>query len=158
MWMVVRAEKGKAKLVAEALEGYVPVERYWTKPARKHTPVVSELPLFPGWVFAPFSPSDYDRARRCVAWVRGFMRDGRKELILLADDEIEHIRTMEAEQDGVELPSQPEEPTVVWAVGDHVSVLGIDGIVTKVLKNNTYCVDIAANWPITARGCQIRPR
>lgn len=148
-WFVVRCEGRKLERVRVALGGYVPTIERMTKPSRKKVAVVSRVPIFPGWVFAPFVPEVY-RLVGLIDGVRGVMKYGRQGVLLLGDSDMEQLRLTEARMKALEvLPSA--DPSYRWTVGEATLVMGLlngmPGHITR-LYNQEADVDVGGNFPI----------
>lgn len=154
-WFIIRCEGRKIKTVASDLGGYLPVMQRLTKPARKKQPVVSEVPLFPGWVFVPFMPQLYQRAP-LLAGVRGIMKYGRMGPLFLNDWDMDRIREIEQTMPSVVV----ERIRNPYSVGDTVEVLGLlagmRGTVTRV-RGEELVVDVGGNFPISVNHCLVAP-
>lgn len=154
-WFILRVEGRKLKQVAEILGGYVPTMERLTKPARKKQPVVSKVPIFPGWVFVPYLPHLY-RAAGMAPGVRGIMRYGKKGVLLLEPEDMQRLRDIERTR----LPAATPSGVPVVAVGDRVEVQGLlagmTGTILSVQGNNAV-VDLGGNIPITVDCCLLLP-
>jgi transcription antitermination factor NusG len=150
-WFVVRAEGRRVMAVADALGGYAPTMERLTKPARKKQAVVSRVPIFPGWVFVPYTEAAYHECRT-LQGVRGVMRYGKRGVLLLGPDDMERVQWIEKQQRVVLTDSQ----SPVWAIGDSVEVQGLlagmQGIIVGI-KGQNATVDVGANFPVTVHCC-----
>ena len=154
-WFILRVEGKKLKQVAGILGGYVPTMERLTKPARKKQPVVSQVPIFPGWVFVPYLPHLY-RAAGMAPGARGIMKYGRKGVLLLEDADMQRLREIERTR----VPAATPSGIPVLAVGDRVEVQGLlAGMVGTIVSMNgrNAVVDVGGNIPITIDCCLLLP-
>lgn len=154
-WFILRVEGRKVKQAADILGGYVPTMERLTKPAKKKQPVVSRVPIFPGWVFVPYQQHLY-RAAGLAPGVRGFMRYGRQGLLLLSEGDMARLKAIEDQQ----LPATTPSGVPVIAVGDQVQVSGLlqgmTGVVLE-LTGSEAVVDVGGNYPVTVDCCLLLP-
>lgn len=155
-WMIVRCESKRMKVVSEGLGGWYPVMERMTKPRGKHQAVVSEVPVFPGWVFMPY---DEELVARIAdqPGVHGVVKYGRQGVMLLRAGDIERLREIE-----LKLAEGPEEVNVIWAVGMVVSVMGpfegMYAVIEAVAEGGQVIVFLDEKFRATVDSCLLRIR
>lgn len=152
-WVIARVEGKKLKRVSEEVGGYYPVMSRWTKPTGKRKGVLSEVPLFPGWLFVEM---DRYPGLLNVPGVKGVIRYG-KVVMELNDDDMARLREIEAEQ-GV---SPDEDEEVEFKVGDLVQVIalnGIFGVITDLVGGQLARVEVEGRMKMTVHCCYLSKR
>lgn len=156
MWFIVRADSRHLNEVKDALEGYVPVMRRLTRPAGKRKPVVSSVPLFPGWVFVP-----YTRYRDVsgVSGVYGIVKYGRMGPLWLTNQDIDIVRKIEEDWSNPSL-DRVSKP-VGFAVGDRVrftfSSRSWVGTISEIKSTGYVTIDIGCNFKPVVDHCLLTP-
>jgi len=154
-WFILRVEGKRLKQVADILGGYVPTMERLTKPARKKQPVVSQVPIFPGWVFIPYRTELY-LAAGFAPGARGIMKYGRKGVLLLDEEDMQRLKAIE----GGQLPAVTTSGVPVLAIGDRVEIrgllMGMQGTIID-LRGSDAVVDVGGNMPITVDCCLLLP-
>lgn len=154
-WMVLMVESRKLGILELETGGYVPRIERLTKPSRKRQPVVSRVPLFPGWIFVPYTPESYNSCRRMPGVLRA-MTYGRLGVLLLNEKDMECLREIEATQPRVVLS---EENTWDWQVGEKIVINGVlgglEGLIVDVQKRPYLVVDVGGAVPFTVDHCLV---
>lgn len=152
-WFVGIFEGRRVKEAALELRGYVPLVTRVTKPSRKRQPVLSEVPIFHGWVFIRYTQELYKRSHE-IRGYRNVMKYGKLGVLLLDTGDMDRLREIEGRLAEPELELTPRE---TFKPGELVSVGGLfDGVEGKVVgtRSDGYIqVDINGNFPIFIEGC-----
>lgn len=122
-WFILRI-KGKRALdiihhIGEDL-CWKPTKAQWTKPARKHKPVLVEIDLIPGWLFVKEEALGMESG---VQGVHGTLKYGRLGLLWVEDEDLDELRAFCSALN----EAAPTDPTWVPSIGDMVSLRGVLG-------------------------------
>lgn len=125
---------------------YFPLQSRITRPRRKHQPVISTRPLFPGYAFIKMA-----RGMMQVRSIRSFRRFLmiEDEIVPVPDYEIERLRDREM---GGEFADRALPHQVSFSIGQQIRVsdgafIGYSGTVDDVASNGKYIIDLKG-WKV----------
>jgi len=146
-WFILRVPSLKVDSVISRLgedHCWRPMEKLWTKPARKRKPVQVDRPLIPGWLFVQeelyprYVWQDFDG-------IHGLLKFGSLGTIFVEDEELDGLRS--ACDYVPDTPQgQPDALSDVIAIGTAVKLRGIlfgrSGVLTQYFSDGYANVDL----------------
>lgn len=155
-YFILRADSRKIKRVIEEVGGWTPQMSRWTKPKGKRKPILSQVPIFPTWVFLPFDNDHYHDYKN-VAGTRGVLRGSHKKPLILSQEDYEQLHRIEKEW--LEDPQNPKEYVETLEIGQKVRVDGVlsgaEGVIQGI-KGTQVSVNIGGNYPVSVDCCLVR--
>lgn len=144
-WFVLRVAGRQVDTIIKTIgpdNCWRPLEKVWTKPARKHKPIRIEKPLIPGWLFV--KESEYGMWDD-LDGVYGVLRYGRLGTIWIEDNELNGLRS--ACDDPSEAPQgQLDDEVELPPIGSMVKLRGLlygrEGVVRSYDKSGYAVVDL----------------
>ena len=146
-WFILRVAGRQAERVVATIgeaNCWRPMEKHWTKPARKHMPIQVERALIPGWLFV--------KADQIGRWddldgVYGTLKYGRLGVLWIEDSELDGLRS--ACDDPPEPPqASPESVVEKIPVGTRVKLRGLfygrSGTLVGYTRDDFAIVDLGA--------------